>query len=178
MFKKMFNKFKFITILIIILFIGGCANQYYLKNDNDKKVKIPKPLAYSVKVLETSKNLYNQSLTVANELYEEGKINENQVDEIKEVAAKYKSAQNTAQKGVGLWFDVYFSNKEKEVNINSILSNVVKVAAMSPEIIEDINNITGTDIEVPPVLSLGTVLSELNEEKINLDSKEICSDCY
>lgn len=175
--KKLFNKAKFLLIVGTVISLCGCGITYYTPGPDNERIEIPNTLAYSVKVMESSKTLYNRVLTATNDLYEKDELTKEQVDDILEVANKYKAAHNTAQKGVSLWFNTY-KNKELDVNKTKVIQDVLEVVAMAPEILEDVNTIAGTDLELPSGLNLSNLMNVIDTDRtVNVNSKNLCPDC-
>src|SRR6056297_1683120 len=135
-FKNVFGKFSVVLLFLSLMIFSGCGVNYKTPTpDNNSNateedyVKLPQSLGYSVRALEVSKGLYDKVLISANDLRNEGVIEEEQVSKIVEIASRYKATHNTAQKAVSTWFVAYTMNNEN-FNKNEAMSDILKLVAM------------------------------------------------
>jgi len=152
-----FLSLRFLLIVLLTLVIYSCSNIFYT-TDNDEEIELPRMLGYSVVVMEASKGFYDNVLLTSAELYEKGVIDDDDVDDIILIANRYRSSHNTAQVLVESWFNVYTGGRG-EVNQTEVITEVLRLVSLAPEILNDINTIAGTDMNLPPALQIDFLLS-------------------
>jgi hypothetical protein len=148
-----------IFLIALLVTVCGCGGTFFTPGDNNENIEIPPMLGYSVKVMQASKDLYNTVLTGSVDLYNKGVIDDSDVTKIISITSKYMAAHNTAQKAVSAWYNAHVNSNEGGIDQRAVITEVLKLLYLAPEIINDVNTIAGTSFDLPDVLDV-TFLAE------------------